>query len=75
MVGSRSPRTRLLATTETWELWNWTVDGHPIHLHLVKFKVVNREVFDPLTGVLSGVVALARGHRGRLEGHGDRLPG
>jgi len=44
--------------TETWELWNWTVDGHPIHLHLVKFKVVNREVFDPLTGVLSGVVAL-----------------
>ena len=30
--------------TETWELWNHTVDGHPIHLHLVKFKVVNREV-------------------------------
>jgi FtsP/CotA-like multicopper oxidase with cupredoxin domain len=30
--------------TETWELYNWTVDGHPIHLHLVKFKVVNREV-------------------------------
>jgi spore coat protein A len=43
--------------TETWELWNWTVDGHPIHLHLVKFKVVNREAFDPLTGALSGVVA------------------
>ena len=42
--------------TETWELWNWTVDGHPIHLHLVKFKVVNREAFDPLTGALSGVV-------------------
>ena len=40
--------------TETWELWNWTVDGHPIHLHLVKFKVVNREAFDPLTGALSG---------------------
>jgi spore coat protein A, manganese oxidase len=45
-----------LGATETWELWNWTVDGHPIHLHLVKFKVVNREAFDPLTGVLSGVV-------------------
>jgi len=43
-------------STETWELWNWTVDGHPIHLHLVKFKVVNREAFDPLTGTLSGVV-------------------
>ncbi len=40
--------------TETWELWNWTVDSHPIHLHLVKFKVVNREAFDPVTGALSG---------------------
>jgi len=41
------------APTETWELWNHTVDGHPIHLHLVKFKVVNREPFipDPITGV------------------------
>ena len=45
-----------LGDTETWELWNWTVDGHPIHLHLVKFKVVNREAFDPLTGALSGTV-------------------
>jgi len=45
-----------LDSTETWELWNWTVDGHPIHLHLVKFKVVNREAFDPETGELSGVV-------------------
>jgi FtsP/CotA-like multicopper oxidase with cupredoxin domain len=45
-----------LNSTETWELWNWTVDGHPIHLHLVKFKVVNREAFDPETGALSGVV-------------------
>ena len=43
-----------LNSTETWELWNWTVDGHPIHLHLVKFKVVNREAFDPLTGALDG---------------------
>ena len=40
--------------TETWELWNHTVDGHPIHLHLVKFKVVNRQAFDPLTGALLG---------------------
>ena len=45
-----------LNATETWELWNHTVDGHPIHLHLVKFKVVNRQVFDPLTGALVGPV-------------------
>jgi FtsP/CotA-like multicopper oxidase with cupredoxin domain len=45
-----------LDATETWELWNHTVDGHPIHLHLVKFKVVNREEFDPVTRELSGEV-------------------
>jgi len=43
-----------LDSTETWELWNWSADAHPIHLHLVKFKVVNREAFDPLTGGLLG---------------------
>ena len=49
-----------LDATETWELWNHTVDGHPIHLHLVKFKVINREPFipDPVTGmpVLQGPI-------------------
>jgi spore coat protein A len=40
-------------STETWELWNWTEDAHPIHLHLVKFKVVNREPFDE-AGSLQG---------------------
>ncbi len=43
-----------LGDTETWELWNHTVDGHPIHLHLVKFKVVDRQAFDPTTGALLG---------------------
>ena len=54
--------------TETWELWNHTVDGHPIHLHLVKFKVVNREPFipDPITGipVLQGPVLPAANEAG-----------
>jgi hypothetical protein len=34
----------LLDAVETWELWNWSADAHPIHLHLVKFEVVNREI-------------------------------
>jgi len=33
-----------LDATETWELWNWSADAHPIHLHLVKFSVVDREI-------------------------------
>jgi FtsP/CotA-like multicopper oxidase with cupredoxin domain len=44
-------------STETWELWNWSADAHPIHLHLVKFKLVNREAFDPVTGALLGARA------------------
>ena len=30
-------------TTETWEIYNFTVDAHPIHVHLVQFQVVNRQ--------------------------------
>ena len=26
---------------EDWQLWNWSMDAHPIHLHLVKFQVVS----------------------------------
>lgn len=33
-----------LGATETWEFWNVTADAHPIHLHMVKFKVTNRQV-------------------------------
>jgi FtsP/CotA-like multicopper oxidase with cupredoxin domain len=27
---------------QTWELWNHSADAHPIHLHLVKFEVLDR---------------------------------
>ena len=33
-----------LGAIEEWELWNWSADAHPIHLHLVKFEVVNRQI-------------------------------
>ncbi len=33
-----------VGATETWELWNWSADAHPIHLHLVKFEVLDRQV-------------------------------
>jgi FtsP/CotA-like multicopper oxidase with cupredoxin domain len=36
-------------TTELWEVYNLTVDGHPIHLHLVRFEVVDRQALDPIT--------------------------
>jgi FtsP/CotA-like multicopper oxidase with cupredoxin domain len=33
-----------VGAVEIWELWNHSADAHPIHPHLVKFEVVNREV-------------------------------
>jgi bilirubin oxidase len=29
--------------TEIWELYNFTADAHPIHLHQIQFEVINRE--------------------------------
>jgi len=40
-----------LGTTEMWEIFNNTVDAHPVHEHLVMYRVVNRE--DPLTGIVT----------------------
>lgn len=32
-------------TSEVWELYNTTLDTHPIHLHLVNFQILNRAPF------------------------------
>jgi spore coat protein A len=40
----------LLGTSEVWEFYNTTVDAHPIHMHLVDFRVIDRQNF---TGLLN----------------------
>jgi spore coat protein A, manganese oxidase len=35
-----------LDSTEIWELLNTTDDSHPIHLHLVRFQILDRRSFD-----------------------------
>lgn len=35
-----------LDTTEIWEIVNLTEDTHPIHLHLVRFQLLDRRPFD-----------------------------
>jgi spore coat protein A len=59
-----------VGATEVWEFYNSTADAHPIHVHLVDYRVINRQKFSgtisPKTntacdgsivdgGVLSGV--------------------
>jgi spore coat protein A len=41
-IGWHSPTTEnpALNSTEEWEVWNVTGDAHPIHLHLVHFKIL-----------------------------------
>jgi spore coat protein A len=38
--------TPMLNSVEIWELVNLTDDSHPIHLHLVRFQVLDRRPFD-----------------------------
>jgi bilirubin oxidase len=33
-----------LGDTEIWEIYNFTADAHPIHIHEVQFQVVNRQL-------------------------------
>ena len=35
----------VLNSTEIWEIYNETMDAHPIHLHLVSSQLVNRQKF------------------------------
>jgi spore coat protein A len=57
-----------LNTTEIWEFYNATVDAHPIHMHLVDFRILDRQTFDSRTvevasktmrdGIVGGVLNL-----------------
>jgi spore coat protein A, manganese oxidase len=49
-----------LNATEIWELYNFTADAHPIHIHEVQFQVVNRQ---PLAGPTRGPEASERGFK------------
>jgi spore coat protein A, manganese oxidase len=35
----------MLNSTEIWEIYNETMDAHPIHLHMVSMQLINRQKF------------------------------
>ncbi|EMR01247.1 multicopper oxidase domain-containing protein [Cesiribacter andamanensis] len=49
-----------LNATEIWEIYNLTPDAHPIHLHLVSFRVLNTQKFKAEFDAETGVVSKAR---------------
>jgi spore coat protein A len=44
----------VLNTTEIWELVNLTEDVHPIHLHMVRFQILDRRRFDAFDYLTTG---------------------
>lgn len=42
-----------LNTVEVWNLINVTEDSHPIHLHLVRFQILDRRPFEDFTYIAS----------------------
>ncbi len=49
-------------TTEIWEIYNTTMDAHPIHLHQIAFEIIDRQEFmadqDPVTGALTNIMMM-----------------
>jgi spore coat protein A, manganese oxidase len=45
-----------LNSTEIWSLANFTDDTHPIHLHLVRFQILDRRAFQPTDYYLKGKI-------------------
>jgi spore coat protein A len=45
-----------LGSTEIWSFINTTDDSHPIHLHLVRFQILDRRSFEPFIYLSTGEV-------------------
>lgn len=43
MWGDPITENPVLGSTEIWEIYNFTEDAHPIHIHQVQFQVINRQ--------------------------------
>jgi spore coat protein A len=46
----------VLDSTEIWELVNLTDDTHPIHLHMVRFQILDRRRFDSFQYMTAGTL-------------------
>jgi FtsP/CotA-like multicopper oxidase with cupredoxin domain len=64
-----NPTTELprLGDTERWDIYNFTGDAHPVHLHLVNFKILGRRAltFDSDDGEPGQPVIMHNGDQGK----------
>ncbi len=63
---SPTTETPELGTTEEWEIYNFTGDAHPVHLHLVNFEILGRNfiTFDSDNGDPGQIVVQHNGSEG-----------
>lgn len=54
-------------TTEIWEIYDFTEDAHPFHIHQVQFEVLNRESFIPTAPTFGQVRAPEAWETGRKD--------
>ncbi len=59
-----------LGATETWEIRNFTMDAHPIHIHQVHFEVVNRE---DSSGVVRNPESWETGYKDTVIAYPDEI--
>ena len=50
----------VLNNIEVWEIYNTTVDAHPIHLHAVSFQVISSQKFKAVKDKKSGALILVQ---------------
>jgi len=62
-----------LGDTEDWEMYNFTADAHPIHLHLVRFQVIDRTAFDGSAGANGGVQPGEDGYKDTVISYPDEI--
>jgi spore coat protein A len=53
----------IVGDTEEWEIYNFTADAHPIHLHLVRFQVMGREAIPGFEPVAPMVLPTEAGYK------------
>ena len=55
MWDAPTTETPLLGSTEQWEIFNFTEDSHPIHLHLPQYQVWRSGTSTSLIGMTNGI--------------------
>ena len=62
-----------VGNTEEWNIYNFTADAHPIHLHLVRFQVVSRTTIPGKTSTPVGVMPWEEGFKDTVIAYKDEI--